>query len=344
MAETLAKELLETFSQAETEMLRVVARRLSQGIDDPGWAETKLAQTQVARRQLEKILNQVGQVTPRQLEEAITKAYGIGQAAAGLDLETTGRVTTAFTGSGDATAIRVLAREAFGVLSQVGPHALRAAEDIYRDVIYQAARQVSVGTQTRRQAAQRALNAFADRGITGFVDSAGRNWDMASYTEMSVRTTTGRAAVAGHADKLADEGLDLVQVSDAPEECSICRPWEGRVLSLRGRTPGRPTLSDATSAGLFHPNCRHSVGLYDRRISTIPKRTADPQGDQLRQQQRYLERQVRSWKRREVSALSPAEAAKAKAKVGEWQSSLRSFVADNDRKRLRYREQIKSAR
>lgn len=345
LAENLAKELLAAYTQAETTMLEAVARRLARGIEEPGWAEAKLAQTQVLRRELERVVAGLDAATPAQVEAAITRAYARGQAAAGLDLEATGRIAGAFTGSGgDAVAIRILARETQGALSQIGPHALRATEDVYRSVIFEASRGVATGVDTRRVAAQRALNRFTERGITGFVDRAGRNWDMASYTEMAVRTTSGRAAVAGHADKLAAEGLDLVQVSDAPEECRICRPWEGRILSLRGRTIEHPTLSEAESAGLFHPNCRHSVSLYDPRISTKPERTADPEGDQQRQQQRYLERQVRTWKRREAVALSPTEAAKAKGKVREWQGSLRGFVSTHDRKRLRYREQIGRAR
>lgn len=344
LAETLAKELLDTYINAESDMLRTVARRLEQGITEAGWAESKLAQTTVLRRELEQIVSDLEAATPEQIERAITRAYTRGAAAAGTDLAATGRIAGAFTGTGDGVAIRVLAREAHGVLSQVGINALRATEDVYRTVIFEASRGVAVGTQTRLGAAQRALNRFADRGITGFVDTAGRNWDMASYTEMAVRTTSGRAAIAGHADKLSAEGLDLVQVSDAPEECPICRPWEGRVLSLKGRTQDRPTLAEAEAAGLFHPNCRHSIGLYDPRVSKKPRRTADPEGNEERQKQRYLERGVRNWKRREAVALSPAEAQKAKAKVREWQGSLRTFVSENDRRRLRYREQIGSAR
>lgn len=344
MAEALAKELLATYAAAESDMLRVVARRVAAGIDEPGWAEAKLAETQRLRRELQRIVAQLGQLTPAQVEAAIAKAYGIGQAAGAADLEATGRISTAFGATGEGVAIRTLTLEAVGTLSEVGLRALRAAEDIYQAVVDEATRSVLVGTQTRRQAAQRALDAFAHRGITGFVDAAGRNWEMSTYTEMAVRTTSGRAAIAGHADKLADAGLDLVMVSDSPEECEMCRPWEGAVLSLRGRTPGYTTLSEAEGAGLFHPNCTHSVGLYDPRFTLPLTRTANPAGYAQRQQQRYLERQIRTWKRREATAIDPAASRRAKAKVREWQSTLRSFVAENDRKRLRYRESVTGAR
>ncbi len=30
---------------------------------------------------------------------------------------------------------------------------------------------------------------------------------------------------------------------------------KGEILSLTGKTPGYPTLEEAKTAGLFHPNC-----------------------------------------------------------------------------------------
>ena len=39
-------------------------------------------------------------------------------------------------------------------------------------------------------------------------------------------------------------------------------PWQGKVLSITGKTKGYPTLEEAKAAGLFHPNCRHAYGLH----------------------------------------------------------------------------------
>src|SRR5690606_9510782 len=111
---------------------------------------------------------------------------------------------------------------------------LRQSVDVYRDVIARASAAPIVGAQTRRQAAQSALDDFADRGVTGFVDRAGRSWNLASYIEMATRATVGRAAVDAHSDRLEAAGVDLVIVSQAPEECPLCRPWERRILVRSG--------------------------------------------------------------------------------------------------------------
>src|SRR5690606_5493901 len=155
-----------------------------------------------------------------------------------------------------------------------------------------------------REAAQMALNRFADAGITGFVDRAGRRWDIASYAEMATRTATGRAAIQGHTDRLTAPGYALGNGSDPPDWCSVCRPWEGRVLSLSGVTPGYPTLAEAQGSGLFHANCTHSLSAYIPGLTRAPerRRLANPEGYEKRQRQRYNERQIRKWKRREAAA------------------------------------------
>jgi hypothetical protein len=161
----------------------------------------------------------------------------------------------------------------------------RAVSDTYRRIVTRAAAGPLLGTVTRRQASQRALDAFAQRGVGGFVDRSGRTWELAAYAEMAVRSVTARAAIEGHIDALAEIQVGLVMVSDAPLECELCRPWEGEILTLSNQSgphtlrlehaaPERPrrgvlrrrgpvptvavhvagSLVEARAAGLFHPN------------------------------------------------------------------------------------------
>jgi hypothetical protein len=176
------------------------------------------------------------------------------------------------------------------------------------------------------------------------MDTAGRRWDITSYAEMAVRSATGQAAVQGHINRLTDNGYDLVIVSDSPEECELCRPWEGQVLSVSGQTPGYPTVADATAAGLFHPCCTHTLGAYIPGLTRPMQGTENPQGYEERQQQRYNERMIRRWKRREAVAITDKDKALSTAKVREWQARQREFIEATGRKRLYYREQIKRAR
>ncbi len=51
-----------------------------------------------------------------------------------------------------------------------------------------------------------------------------------------------------------------------------CTPWQGKILSITGKTKGYPTLEEAKAAKLFHPRCRHAYGLYidlDKEIEEL---------------------------------------------------------------------------
>jgi len=339
LAAELAKTTLQVYSEAVDRLLSMISRRLAAGIDQPGWAEEKLWEQITLRNQAQGVVDQLAVDGPTAVTEALTAAYGKGSA----------EVATGFAAT-HTRGLDALIRETVTAVESTHLQIVRSTVDIFRQVVTEASLPgVLTGTQTTRQAAQSALNRFANQGITGFTDTAGRNWQLDSYVEMATRTGAGRAQVAGGLDRLQDQGKDLVIVSNAPQECSKCRPWEGRILSITGArvgerlTNGRSvvaSVADARAAGLLHANCRHQLGAYIEGLTKPMTHTADPDGDALRQEQRRLERGVRQWKRREAVAMSDQERAVARAKVAEWQGALKELVDSNDLKRLRYREQI----
>jgi len=64
-----------------------------------------------------------------------------------------------------------------------------------------------------------------------------------------------QAHLEGTANRLVEQGHDLVKVSTHRGACELCQPWQGKVLSITGKTKGYRTLEEAKAAGLFHPNC-----------------------------------------------------------------------------------------
>jgi len=113
-------------------------------------------------------------------------------------------------------------------------------------------------------------------------------------------------------------------------------------------TPGYPTLAEAQGSGLFHPSCTHSVSAYIPGLTERPKRAqlANPGGYEIRQQQRYNERMIRKWKRREAAALTDEEREFARRKVREWQAIQQKHLALSGREFQRdyARESITRAR
>lgn len=347
----IADRVAALYGEAEVLMLHRIARQLARGLDGPAWAQEKLIEFQLLRARLRGDLTDLAGKSATEIAAAIMKAYNAGQASAIADLALAGLAAKVAGGSNPAglAAIRALIGETATDVLASHSRILRSVEDIYRQVIAEASPLQLVGALTRREAAQRALNRFADAGVTGFVDRTGRQWSMTSYTEMATRTAARRAQWAGHADQLQAHGQDLVQVSDHSQECELCRPWEGKILSLSGapRLDGvkwTATLAEAQAAGLGHPGCRHTFGIYLPGITQPLTNTADPQGDADRQHLRYLERGVRQWKAREAVALDPAEKARCRAKVREWQGRIKAHVEETGVKRQRFRESLTAAR
>jgi hypothetical protein len=79
-------------------------------------------------------------------------------------------------------------------------------------------------------------------------------------------------------------------------------------------------------------------------LTTPLKKTADPGGYQERQQQRYLERGIRQWKRRQAAAITDRAKQIADDKVVEWDQRMTDFIEETGRRRKKEREQNKRAR
>jgi hypothetical protein len=359
--ERLIAEIVERLIDSEAELLRVIARRLARGINEPGWADAKLLELQALRRDVTTILIALEAEMQQAVGGAVAGAQNVGAAAALAEAE---RLlgSEQFPGG---RAIAALLGESTGqvVPADIWASVLRSVEDAYRRVVAEASSTVLAGANTRLTAAQSALDRLNRMGVTSFTDRAGRRWGLASYVEMAVRTATGRAAVDGYLAGLNGTGLDLVYVSDSPRECPLCRPWEGKVLSVSGGTVGLiqarsvtdertirvrvdGTVAQARAAGLMHPNCRHRMTAYLPGATTINRSArAEPKGYVAQQRQREIERTIRAWKLRQAGALDPAAAARAGRKVREWQAVLRQHLASNPAlKRQPQRERVGTAR
>lgn len=370
-AEDLAAAVRTLYEDAELAIIERLRRALADGIESPLWAEIKLRSIGDLRAAVERVTVALERDTTGAVARALAEAYGRGRQSAIADMGAVNgaRAAQARRVLPNAPAVDRLAASYATDTRPVYSRITRAAVDIYRSVITRVTAGPLLGTETRRQASQRALTKFAGDGISSFTDKAGRNWEMASYAEMAVRSVTARAAIEGHVDALQELGVGLVVVSDAPLECPLCAPWEGEVLTLSG-PPGprtiraehataterrgvlrRPrtvpvhvvgSLTEARAAGLFHPNCRHSLSIFLPGVTKRPQAPPHPQGATYEdtQRQRYYERQVRAWKRRAAAAMDDATRARANRRVRDYQARIRALTAETGLPRKRRREQL----
>jgi len=326
----LADQAYTIYSNCEMQMMEAVRKRTERGITEPGWTERKQKEITVLRKDLEKIKKDTDKLHNTEISDGLMDSYRTGVGSAETDL---GLPKTALKDIAVPRSVQRLVMEHNKAISGTSVQILRSAEDNFRRIQAEVSAAVLAGTETRQKAAQRMLNMMADEGLTGFVDKAGRKWEAASYAEMSTRTVTMRAAVQGHIDRQAETGNDLVIISAHPGACPTCVQFENEVLSIGGDLSYLP-LEVAIEEGLFHPNCAHTLTGYHEDLMDPQRPKPKTHLEKIRakeqyrytQAQRYNERQIRRWKKRQTTAITPQEYQKSGAKISHYQKKQRVLL------------------
>lgn len=156
----------------------------------------------------------------------------------------------------------------------------RVADDLAR-VGRRATMQHLLGARgSTRSAASEMVRDLRQRGVTGYVDKAGHRWALNRYAEMAVRTTTRQAVVEGAKARMVAQGISIAQVSVHGTLCPICKPWEGRYVSLDGTRSSVGASPVADLAALpgggppLHPNCRHTLLPVAETLDAFRKEVA----------------------------------------------------------------------
>lgn len=166
-------------------------------------------------------------------------------------------------GPNDDLVLRILMENATSRLGEASVTVGRRADDGLRRIALEqiasgTARGDSVAQTTKRLTAELEERGLVGRRQTGakLMRVNGRNYQANKYAEMVVRTTAREAHSEAVKQRLLENNMDLVEVSqhtdtDGPD---ICNVYEGKVFSLTGQTDGYPILPISPP---FHPNCVH---------------------------------------------------------------------------------------
>ena len=224
---------------------------------------------------------------------------------------------------------------------------LRTADDVFRQA------SIEVGSVsfresdivTRRLISQRLMNSYADRGLQCITYKNGAKYSIDTYCEMLARTLIQRCSLQASINRYCEKGWNLGVVSAHFRACNLCTPYEGVILSLDGTSDVYPSIWDAEMQGLFHSNCKHDVSPYFEGLTEQVIAPLDPGEAALvnkygyeeaqkiaykaMQQQRYIERNIRKYKRESMFSLDEVSQRKADKKVKDWQARQREHLSNN---------------
>ncbi len=293
LSDAQAQRLIRLYGAAEKEILKECNRLLLKNPESYSiaWQKTVLARVRQIRGEL-----LAGSST--WCSEAIPASYMKGVAWADADPLSGQKVLAGF-GSIHQQAVEVLADNAYSRLQDVNNMVGRRVDDVFRQVALDHAKGSVIGYQTTKQTAKRIREDLAARGITGFVDKAGHEWDMRRYANVLAQETTNGAFRQGTINRLQEHGHDLVRLSSHSGSCPKCTPWEGRTLSLSGADPEYPSVDEARGEGVFHVGCLHVLSLAPEEKERFLGRLQGKEGEAARQAE--IDRLAAKWHSRNNS-------------------------------------------
>lgn len=209
-----------------------------------------------------------------EIEETIRQAYQLGESEQEIEIlraiqegfkaDKTGIGTNAMQGSFfkvNKEKLNALIKATTEDMSKAENAILRMTNDVYRQTIFKAQMFYNSGASTLWKAVDMATKDFLSAGINCIEYKNGARVNVASYSEMALRTANKRANLMGSANKREEWGIHTVKVSSHNSACPMCIPWQGKVYiddvygkgtPEESRKSGYPLLSVAVKGGMFH--------------------------------------------------------------------------------------------
>lgn len=218
--------------------------------------------------------------------------------------------------------------------------------------------QVTTGAFSQETAIKNAVVELAKNGIetyryphhTDYIDVVVRR---------AVRTGVNQTAARLTLNNAEELGTDLVEVTAHDGARPTHAVWQGKVYSVSGETDGYEKLSEATGygtvTGLCGANCRHNFHPFfegdepmytEEELKSLSAKKYTYNGQKLTeyeatQRQRYIERQLRRWKREKVGMEAAGMSSeRAQSKIKEWNGIQKDFLIQTGLKRQYGREEI----
>lgn len=293
-----------------------------------------------------------------EIEEAIKQAYQLGESEQeiellkaiqeGFEADKTGIGTNAMQGSFfkiNEGKLNALIKATTEDMSKAENAILRMTDDVYRQTIFKAQMFYNSGASTLWKAVDMATKDFLSAGINCIQYKNGARVNIASYSEMALRTANKRANLMGSANKRMEYGIHTVKITSHNSACPMCIQWQGKVYydDVYGEvTPAErrglgdyPLLSTAVKGGMFHPNCKNGLSTYYEGINHPPKEPTKKEVEEmtrrynLEQRQRECERNIRKYKRLENGSLDSDNIAKYAEKRRQWTNEYNKLIANN---------------
>ena len=241
----------------------------------------------------------------------------------------------------------------------------------YLDIVEKSYLATSTGVKSYGETIRESLNELANKGIKTLNYISKGEDGTTSIRSYDIEGTVRREILTATRQLSGNLNHELIELTESEyikfSEHLDCRPthydWQGTIA----RKEDWKDIADyGDVAGIYGINCRHYVEPYFQDVelddtitikdkdgnkkeykvsNKLKEYSKDDTNDSysISQKQRYLERGIRSWKRRREMSKASEDAEmlkKSKSKVKEWSDRLDKFTDEHDRRRDFTREYV----
>lgn len=330
--EEMEKELIISMKQ---NLSRHLKEEDKMGFEFPQWQTEKLKELKRYQRENKTIIDNYTKGLDKDISEHLKKELTQGSIKSinqynevmGKNLKASKMLNHSFFKTND-RKINALIKVVNNDLKTVSTSALRMMNDEYRQVIHKSAFFLANGTISPQKAIDMATKDFLTRGLNCIEYKDGRRVNIASYSEMAVRTASLRAQLMGDGDFRQSIGRYLVIATTSNMACPKCSKWEEVVMiddvySKGSKKDGDyPLLSEAMKQDFLHPNCRDGVATYYPEVEDIHesynnKKNRSESDEQYQKDLSYINQRIKQFERLALGSLD-----KENIKVYESKKSL----------------------
>ncbi|MCV2505659.1 phage minor capsid protein [Melissococcus plutonius] len=231
---------------------------------------------------------------------------------------------------------------------------------VFQEIIKKSTLEVISGLKTHEKAIRDNVYKWVDNGInSSFIDRAGHEWSMETYTRMVINTTSHRTYNDLRLKRMKD--FDCVTARMSSHACArkACAYIQGQVVNVVPMSDDRANAyyDSIYNHGYGEPNgtqginCKHILYPFVPDVNTNNELKIDPEeaikNGEIQQKQRKFEQDIRHQKKRLLVAQELDDEtmqSKCQAVILAKQKALRELISSHEFLNRDYnREQIQSS-
>lgn len=340
--------IAEYYDELETRILKDIARRISQNdymmTSTAEYQMHKLEELGVSMLEIEQAISEVLNITDTKVKEIIhDSSYRSVQKdndmakAAGIEPPHPDLTQAILNG------IRSTNTEIRNICNSMAS----AANMAFEHALDQAYLSVSSGAFSFADAVKTAVNDLGKNGIRWIDYPTGAHRRADSAIRNALRTGVNQTAARCQEQNLDEMDCNLVETTSHMGARPEHAKWQGMLFWRKTPVNGLQNFYEATGygtgAGLCGWNCRHNFfPNFDGELSFEHyDEEANAKQYELDQEQRYNERKIREWKRRQaVNKAGGVDTTLECRKVREWQQRQADFLKKHPDMKRNYAREI----